>query len=149
VIRELTVIDEAALAAFFEENNRPEVTAHFHPFPLDAETAHRICVAPRRDRYFAAWDYDAIGGVAMLRGWDEGYAVPSFGILVGHRHRGRGTGRALTEYALALAREMKAPKVRLTVHADNARAIRLYERTGFQASETLADGRLVMFAHGL
>jgi len=146
VIREIAVTDEAALAAFFEENNRPEVTAHFHPFPLDAATAHRICGEPRRDRYFAAWDYDAIVGLAMLRGWDEGYETPSFGIIVDHRRHGRGHGRALTSHALTLAKELRAPRVRLTVHADNPRAVALYERSGFRTAETLPDGRLLMFA---
>lgn len=146
MIREIAIIDEAALAAFFEENNRPEVTAHFHPFPLNAETAHRICAEPRRDRYFAAWDYDAIAGLAMLRGWDEGYAIPSFGIMVDHRRHGQGHGRALTEHALALAGELGCARVRLTVHADNTRAVELYQRAGFRPAETLADGRIVMFA---
>jgi len=146
VIREVTVNDEAALAAFFEENNRPEVTTQFHPFPLDATTAHRLCVERRRDRYFAAWDAHAIVGLAMLRGWDEGYEIPSFGILVDHRHHGRGHGRALTTHALALARELRAPRVRLTVHADNLRAVTLYERSGFRTTEALPDGRLLMFA---
>jgi ribosomal protein S18 acetylase RimI-like enzyme len=149
VIREIAIIDEAALAAFFEENNRPEVTDHFHPFPLDAANAHRICAEPRRDRYFAAWDYDAIAGLAMLRGWDEGYDVPSFGIVVDHRRHGKGYGKALTQYALTLARELGCARVRLTVHADNPRAVTLYERTGFKTAETLADGRLVMFAECL
>ncbi len=146
MIRELAVTDEAALAAFFEENNRPEVTSHFHPFPLDAETAHRLCAAPRRDRYFAAWDYDAVVGLGMLRGWDEGFAIPSFGIVVDHRHHGRGLGRALTTHALHLARELQAPRVRLTVYADNQRAVSLYEKSSFKTAETLPDGRLVMFA---
>jgi ribosomal protein S18 acetylase RimI-like enzyme len=146
VIRELTVADEAALASFFERNNRPEVTETFHPFPLDAERAHWICVAPRQDRYFAAWLYDAIVGLAMLRGWDEGFETPSFGILVDYQHYGKGLGRALTEHALQLADELRAPRVRLTVHPANARAVHLYERAGFRRAENLPDGRLLMLA---
>jgi [ribosomal protein S18]-alanine N-acetyltransferase len=146
VIREIAIIDEASLAAFFEENNRPEVTKNFHPFPLDAESAHRICAEPRRDRYFAAWDYAEIAGLAMLRGWDEGYDVPSFGIIVDHRRHGKGYGKALTSHALELARQLGCERVRLTVHADNPRAVALYEKAGFKTTETLPDGRLVMFA---
>ena len=41
---------------------------------------------------------------------------------------------------------MQVPRVRLTVNADNARAVRLYEKVGFHVAETLADGRLLMFA---
>ena len=105
MIRDITPDDEAALAAFFAENNRPEMTATFFAFPLDAATARRIAREPRRDRYFAVWDVGAIVGLGMLRGWDEGFAVPSFGVLVDHRAQGRGHGRALTAHALAVARE--------------------------------------------
>ncbi len=137
--------DEAALAAFFEENNCPEVTACFHPFPLNSESARRICHEPRRDQYFAAWQETKITGMAMLRGWDEGFAVPSFGILVHRQSQGRGVGRALTEHALKRAQELRAPRVRLTVHQENTRAVALYEQTGFVRAEELPDGRLVMF----
>jgi len=146
MLRDLIATDEAALGSFFVENNRPEVTAIFHPFPLDAPNAHRICALQRKDRYFASFEDGAIVGFAMLRGWDEGFTTPSFGILVHHNHHGRGIGKALTDHAIALAREMKAPRIRLTVHRDNARAVRLYERAGFLAAGALDDGRLVMFA---
>jgi GNAT superfamily N-acetyltransferase len=45
--------------------------------------------------------------------------------------RGRGVGGALLDYGLALARRRKAGDVVLAVDADNAPAVRLYERRGF------------------
>jgi ribosomal-protein-alanine N-acetyltransferase len=144
--RELTSADEPALTAFFAANNRADIVRNFHPFPLDAASATRLCREPRKDRYFIFEESGAVFGLAMLRGWDEGFAVPSFGILVHHAHHGKGIGRALTEHALAVAGEMRVPRVRLTVRADNARAVHLYESMGFHTSETLSDGRLVMFA---
>jgi [ribosomal protein S18]-alanine N-acetyltransferase len=146
MIRELAATDESALAAFFAANNLPEVVSNFHPFPLDAATAHRICTAPRKDRYFAHFAGGNIVGLAMLRGWDEGYEIPSFGILVHRAHQGAGIGKSLTEHALTVAREAGTARVRLTVHRDNERAVRLYERVGFHSTEILADGRHVMFA---
>ena len=146
MIRDIAPDDEAALATFFSENNRPEMTATFFAFPLDAATARRISREPRRDRYFAAWEEGAIVGLGMLRGWDEGYAVPSFGVLVDHRAQGRGHGRALTEHALVVARGEGCARVRLTVDATRERVVRLYERAGFRRAETLPDGRCVMFA---
>ena len=146
MIREITADDEAALAAFFAENDRPVVTATFHPFPLDAASARRIASEPRRDRYFAFWENEAVAGLGMLRGWDEGFADPSYGVVVDHRAQGRGLGRALTAHALAVAREEGCARVRLTVHADCTRTVQIYERAGFQRADALPDGRLVMFA---
>jgi ribosomal protein S18 acetylase RimI-like enzyme len=146
VIREILAEDAAALATFFSENNRPEITSTFYPFPLDEENARRIATVPRRDRYFAAWEGKAIVGLGMLRGWDEGFAVPSFGVVVDHRAQGRGFGRALSEHALAVAREAGCERVRLTVHANREPVVRLYERAGFRRADELPDGRLVMIA---
>ena len=146
MIRNLTPNDEGALAIFFIEHNLPSVTRDFHPFPLDASAAKLICNKTGYDRYFAFFDCNSVLGLAMLRGWDEGYVVPSFGILVHRLHHGKGIGGALIAHTLVIAKELHAPRIRLTVNADNARAIRLYEKADFHITETLADGRLVMFA---
>jgi RimJ/RimL family protein N-acetyltransferase len=53
------------------------------------------------------------------------------GISVLERHWGRGVGRALIEAVLEEGRASGVTRVALTVRADNARAIGLYERLGF------------------
>ena len=146
MIRDLTPNDEGALAIFFDENNLPSVTRDFHPFALDASAAKIICTETKHDLYFVFLEGNSILGLAMLRGWDNGFDIPSFGILVHRLHHGKGIGRALIAHALVMAQELHAPRIRLTVNADNARAIRLYEKADFHIAETLADGRLVMFA---
>jgi RimJ/RimL family protein N-acetyltransferase len=50
--------------------------------------------------------------------------------------RGRGIGRALLEAALARADEVGLTRVELRVRTDNAAAIRLYERCGFEVEGT-------------
>ncbi|MBB3409724.1 ribosomal protein S18 acetylase RimI-like enzyme [Rhizobium sp. BK316] len=46
-------------------------------------------------------------------------------------YRGRGLGRRLIAAAIEAAREAGMIRIELGVHADNARAIRLYESVGF------------------
>ena len=82
VLREMGADDEDALAAFLSRNDVAEVTAHFHPFPLTPETARRLTRRTHDDRYYVAVDGSEIVALSMLRGWDQGYEVPSFGILV-------------------------------------------------------------------
>jgi ribosomal protein S18 acetylase RimI-like enzyme len=144
VIRNLQPGDAAVLSVFFMENDREDVRRHFHPFPLATETAKSICMDRSGDQYFAHFDDTRILGFGMLRGWKEGFSIPSFGLLVDHRAAGRGIGTSLTAHAVQRAQDLGCPAVRLTVHSDNQTAIRLYARTGFRPSETLDDGRIVM-----
>ena len=46
--------------------------------------------------------------------------------------RGRGIGQTLVEKALSDARRLGLARIELTVHADNRRAISLYDRMGFK-----------------
>ena len=130
-VREIGPEDRGELARFLEENDRPEIVRTFNPFPMTAETAERIATAPRRDRYYGAFDDRRLVGLSMLRGWDEGYEVPSFGIVVDHRAHDRGIGGRLTAFTVDAARALGAPSVRLTVYASNGRGVHLYSRLGF------------------
>jgi ribosomal protein S18 acetylase RimI-like enzyme len=69
--------------------------------------------------------------LSLLRGWDEGYVVPSFGILVDGEWRGRGIGSALTDFTLGEARTLGASRIRLSVYASHELALHLYLDRGF------------------
>jgi len=80
----------------------------------------------------------------MLRGWEEGYEVPSLGIAVAPDAEGRGYGRAMMHALASLARGRGASRIRLRVAADNARARGLYvscgyQPTGFERGETIME----------
>jgi hypothetical protein len=49
VIRMVQAPDYEDLARFFEENNGPEITKHFHPFPLTSQTARDIACTSHLD----------------------------------------------------------------------------------------------------
>src|SRR5262249_4273077 len=106
-IRSLTAADADALAEFFAAAaSDPETARFFHPQPLTKAFAESLCAAipTRRDKYFALWYGGRIAGYGMLRGWDEGFAVPSFGACVHPALRDAGIGQALLMHALAEAR---------------------------------------------
>jgi RimJ/RimL family protein N-acetyltransferase len=64
-------------------------------------------------------------------------AVLGMGLLP--EYRGQGIGLALLEATLRHARLLGLVRVELTVHADNLRAIALYERVGFHIEGTKRD----------
>lgn len=135
-LREIGPEDFETLARFLEENDVPAVVRTFNPFPMTSETAERIARRPRRDRYYGAFTGGRMVGLSMLRGWDEGYSVPSFGVMVDHRFHGRGAGSRMLDYAIAEAARLGSERIRLSVFASNERAVRLYLSRGF-----VEDGR--------
>lgn len=124
-----------ALVELFERNRVPDVSDSFDPFPLTADEAERIALQPRRDAYFVASLQGELVAMSMLRGFDEGFEVPSFGIFVDHRHHRQGIGRQLTAWTVDEARRREYPSVRLSVYASNAGALRLYRTLGFGEQE--------------
>ena len=130
--RELRSEHFSALTTFMEENNVDAVVRTFRPFPLNAETAREIVSGERRDRFYGAFLTDGrIVGLSMLRGWDEGYTVPSFGIMIDHRFHGFGIGSRLTDFTLQQASSLDCARVRLSVFASNVVAVQLYLSRGF------------------
>jgi ribosomal protein S18 acetylase RimI-like enzyme len=120
-----------ALACFFERLRANDIEKVFHPHPLTADQASKCAVYRGLDFYCVLAQDTAVLGYGMLRGWDEGYEVPSLGIVVDPSVQGRGYGRLLMEFLHANARLRGANRVRLKVYPDNVRAVALYRSLGY------------------
>ncbi len=134
-VRPIGVDDFPTLSRFFADNNVLSITRKFYPFPLTGQTAFEITQKSHKDRYYLAFMGETVVGLAMLRGWDEGYEVPSFGVLVDRRFHNRGIGKKLTRFALAEAKILGCRKVRLSVLASNASALHIYASLGFKETD--------------
>jgi ribosomal protein S18 acetylase RimI-like enzyme len=104
----------------------------FHPHPFTAEHAAYLAGYQGRDLYYVATQSELVLAYGMLRGWDEGYEVPSLGIAVHARARGTGLARTFMQFLHSAARFQGAPRVRLRVYPENTAARRLYESLGYQ-----------------
>jgi RimJ/RimL family protein N-acetyltransferase len=60
-----------------------------------------------------------LAAVFMLRGWDAGYEVPSFGVLVDVKHRGRAFMRIALDVAKLTCRLAGATRLMAKIHPDN------------------------------
>jgi ribosomal protein S18 acetylase RimI-like enzyme len=130
------------LAAFFAELRDGGDARRFHPHGLDAEDARQIAHYRGEDEYLALTRGGAVIGYGMLRGWDDGFDVPSLGIALAPSARGHGLGRELMGLLHGVARAHGAVAVRLKVYPDNIIALRLYESLGYEFSGE-DDGQLV------
>lgn len=144
---EFRVIDktlEQPLAEFFRALKRVGDDKYFHPHSLTDEEAKRRAQYSGKDLYYVLVEGDKVLGYGMLRGGDEGYEVPSLGIVIHPSVRGMGLGKLFMHFLHAAARRRGASKIRLKVYRDNTTAVTLYKELGytFQAEEA---GQLVGF----
>lgn len=121
------------------------VDSWFHPFPLTLDEARKLCWNPSMDLFYVATDGERVLAFGMLRGWDEGYEIPSLGVAVHPGFRGTGLGRALMGFLHAAARAKGAEKVRLKVFPENTPAVGLYRNLGYKFREEKEAGQLVGF----
>jgi ribosomal protein S18 acetylase RimI-like enzyme len=132
----------SALARFFAELAASGDDRWFHPHPFTAEAAARIANYRQQDLYCIALGDDEVLAYGMLRGWEEGYEVPSLGIAVARAARGTGLARSFMHYLHSCARVRGSRSIRLKVYPENLRAKRLYESLGYQFATAQA-GQLV------
>jgi len=132
----------APLAEFFRRLDEAGDTRHFHPHPFTDEEAERLSRYCGQDLYYVLLDGSQILGYGMLRGWDEGYQVPSLGIALHPAARGAGLGMTLMHFLHGAAKSRGAARIRLKVYPDNLPAITLYKSLGYRfAAEE--EGQLV------
>jgi ribosomal protein S18 acetylase RimI-like enzyme len=135
--RHLHPPDAPALEAFFADLVASGSGAVFHPHPLTLAQAEWLCCQQLRndiDEYRVAVEDGRIVAYGLLRGWAEGYEIPSLGIAVRPCCRGRGIARRFMHLLHDVARGRGASTIRLKVYRDNLPALRLYQSLGYELS---------------
>lgn len=117
-IRELRGVDAPAVSALLRAQP-PEYARFFYAFGSGEEEIARILDARERDVYSGIFWRGELAAVFMLRGWDAGYEVPSFGVLVDVKHRGRSFMRIALDVAKLICRLSGAPRLMAKIHPDN------------------------------
>lgn len=117
-IRGLRVEDAAAVSLLLRAQP-PEYVRFFYAFGFDEGEVARILGARRRDVYSGMFWRGELVGFFMLRGWDAGFEVPSFGVVVDVRHRGLAFMRIALDVAKLVCRLEGAPRLMAKIHPDN------------------------------
>jgi len=120
------------ITSFFEKNQEDFI--FFHPHPLTWEGIKEAVDKKTKDIYILVFDEKLIG-YGILRGWDEGYLVPSLGIMISKYARGKGYSVPFMKQLHKISKERGAEKIRLTVYKENKTAISLYNKLGYTFSE--------------
>ena len=116
----------------FFETIEPE---KFYPHGFSHEDAYRLCNYTGKDLYYVITNDEDIVGYGLVRGWDEGFEVPSLGIYVSEKYRGKGIARMFMSFLHLSAKLKGAKQMRLKVYKDNLKAICLYTSLGYAFKE--------------
>ena len=142
-VRPATEDDAEAFAKVFSDRSASNGTLQ-HPYTSAEVWRTRLAgnVGTRQVMLVAVVNGRVVGnaGVHAVSDDPRKKHVCSLGISITHGYQGRGVGRALMNACLDYADHWaNYARVELTVHADNARAIKLYESLGFQHEGRLRD----------
>lgn len=141
-IRSLRVEDSATLSLLLR--SQPSNYARFfYAISFEEDAISKLLSERERDFYAGVFWQGELAGFFMLRGWDAGYEVPSFGVLIDEKHRGGDFMRLSLDAAKLICRLCGAPRMMAKIHPDNV-SPRGARRLGFiQTGVELDTGNII------
>lgn len=116
--RRLVAADAAAILNLLRTQSA-DYLRFFHALPREEPALQRVLMECRNDVYHGLFEEGALVGLFMLRGWDAGYEVPSFGLFIAEEARGRGYLHLTLSMAAQLCRDARATRFMAKIHPDN------------------------------
>lgn len=132
---EIKRIDESfssSLAEMVSECS-DEYLKYFTPFEFTEKKFREILSIKKQDQYYGVFIDNELSGFYMLRGFDEGYEIPAYGVLIAEKASNYGLGKLTLQHAIAFCKASGIKKIMLKVHPDNLGAKHIYEDIGFTA----------------
>lgn len=130
-VRRLDASDYSQLTSLFFDIKNDKNQIHFHPHPFDTQYAAHIAHYKGDDLYVGLFQDTNLIGYGLLRGWDEGFQIPSLGIYLKEQARGKGLSTFFMHELHQMASKASATTVRLKVYKDNLVALKLYQKLGY------------------
>lgn len=143
IIRRLQIDDAATLSTWLRA--QPLTYARFfRPFGYDEPAIADALARQGQDIFMGLFWQAQVVGFFMLRGWNEGYKVPAFGILIDEQYRGYGLEMAALDTAKVICRLRNVSRLMIKMHPDNISAKGVARKTGFvQTGVEAASGNLI------
>lgn len=136
-IRPLNQADAAAVSQLMRLQSI-DYLRFFTAFSSDESVIAEMLLKCKVDVYSGVFWQGNLIGVFMLRGWDAGYEIPSFGVLIDEKYRGGALMHLTLDTAKIICRLSGAKRLMAKIHPDNvspkgARKLGLHQ-TGIEES---------------
>ncbi|MEE9450876.1 MAG: GNAT family N-acetyltransferase [Ignavibacteriaceae bacterium] len=130
-IKELQSEQASTLSALIL-NTPKDHTKYFTPFSFEEDSVKKIINDAVNDKYFGIFINDELAGFYMLRGFDEGYEVPSYGVWISDKFSGLGLSKLTLQHAITFCKLNGLKKIMLKVHPKNIISKSIYEAFDFK-----------------
>jgi len=118
---------------------------YFVPFSFEVNSIKEILEIATNDKYFGVLISEKIVGFYMLRGFDDGYEIPSYGVWIAKEFSDLGLAKLTLQHAISYCKVNGIKKIMLKVHPDNSVAKKTYENYGFKQEGTDAKNNNLIF----
>jgi hypothetical protein len=142
----VATLDDAQHISSMLQDADPNYVQYFTPFSYDYSTIKGKIKESILDTYFVIVNNSESEGSPdflgffMLRGMDQGYESPMFGIFIRQCWSNMGLARLALSYAEVYCRINLYPSLLLKVNQKNKKAIKLYLSHGFICSNNNISG---------
>ena len=123
--------DDAEILSKLLTTASPDYSRYFTPFDFSLSTIQFILDQTKNDHFYGIKVNDELVGFFMLRGLDQGYKIPAFGLWVAEKYQSMGLSKLAIHYCCSICRINNINKIMLKVYPDNLKARQLYEKMGF------------------
>ncbi len=142
-IRPLSFADASDLSSLLLAQT-PDYVRFFTPFKFDLSSVQNLLAGQGMDIFMGFYVGESLIGFFMLRGWNSGFEIPSYGVLIDEKYSGYGLTRLSLKLAKSICKLRHAPRIMLKVNARNVVAKQLFEEAGFAHTEVEAQtGNLI------
>ncbi|NWG29550.1 MAG: GNAT family N-acetyltransferase [Ignavibacteriaceae bacterium] len=129
-IKELISDHASVLSRKLREENRNYIQ-HFIPFDFSETTIKDILNKKKADKFFGLFLNKELIGFYMLRGFDQGYDIPSYGVWISSNYANKGLSKLTLYHAFSVCKLNNIKTLMLKVHPENTIAKEVYEKFGF------------------
>lgn len=123
---------------------------YFTPFIFEPLVIRNLILKAEKDKFFGIvlcnHHHKKLIAFYMLRGIDEGYPDPMYGIFVSNKYSSQGIAKLSMAHAECFCKINGYHKILLKVHPDNQRAKKVYEFLGFKyLKKNAKNENIIMF----
>jgi RimJ/RimL family protein N-acetyltransferase len=138
-------VSDAKLLSTKLLNEPKDYIKYFDPFDFSVISIEKVIRQKKNDKYFGIFLNREIAGCYMLRGFDEGYEIPSYGVWIASEFSNSGLSTLTLYHVFSFCKLNKIKKLMLKVYPDNLIAKTLYESVGFQQTGIDKNGNKLIY----